>query len=228
MVIRQEGIVLFDPARLGPGRGVGEAFGIERCSLARVEHRTHLRTLTVSISSTAKLQQLLSSMGQSASQVSSSSPATCPTKHDSALNSASSSSALAKCPIDHSSSSNKAALPQPPAQCPIKHDNAELNPLNQMPTLSQAPAAQQSAELPTSRETSSIPRDEASRWEYPSPQQFYNALVRKGWETPEEHVETMVHIHNFLNEEAWQEIVKWEKKQNPYVVPIVPYFAFGD
>lgn len=72
--------------------------------------------------------------------------------------------------------------------------------------------------LPVAREESSIPRDEGSRWEYPSPQQFYNALVRKGWETPEEHVETMVQIHNFLNEQAWLEILKWEKKENPYVL----------
>ncbi len=48
------------------------------------------------------------------------------------------------------------------------------------------------------------------------PQQFYNALVRKGWETPEEHVETMVEIHNFLNEEAWEEVLKWEKRHNKY------------
>jgi hypothetical protein len=62
---------------------------------------------------------------------------------------------------------------------------------------------------------SSIPRaKDSSKWEYPSAQQFYNALVRKGWETPEEHVQTMVDIHNFLNEEAWQEILKWEP---PYV-----------
>lgn len=86
-----------------------------------------------------------------------------------------------------------------------------------MPTLSQAPAAHQSMALPTAREESTIPRDESSRWEYPSPQQFYNALVRKGWETPEEHVEEMVQIHNFLNEQAWVEIVKWEKKENPCV-----------
>ena len=97
------------------------------------------------------------------------------------------------------------------------HDGAEINPLNQMPTLSQSPADNQSTQLPTERTVSSIPRDEANRWEYPSPQQFHNALVRKGWETPEEHVETMVQIHNFLNEAAWQEIIKWEKKENPYV-----------
>ncbi|KAK7686446.1 hypothetical protein QCA50_010670 [Cerrena zonata] len=115
-------------------------------------------------------------MGQSTSQVSASAPATCPIKHDSAINHQTAASTPAKCPIDHS---GKSAPSPPPAQCPISHDNAELNPLNQMPTLSQAPAVNQSAELPTSRETSSIPRDASSRWEYPSPQQFYNALVRK-------------------------------------------------
>jgi cytochrome c heme-lyase len=83
-----------------------------------------------------------------------------------------------------------------------------------MPTLTQAPAPNQSIALPLSRTESSIPRDPSSKWEYPSPQQFYNALVRKGWETPEEHIETMVEIHNFLNEEAWQEVLKWEKRSN--------------
>jgi len=49
-------------------------------------------------------------------------------------------------------------------------------------------------------------------WEYPSPQQFYNALVRKGMDTPAEHIETVVEIHNFLNERAWGEVLKWEKR----------------
>lgn len=57
----------------------------------------------------------------------------------------------------------------------------------------------------------SAAEDDGSKWEYPSPQQFYNALVRKGWETPEEHVEMMVLCHNFLNERAWNEVLEWEK-----------------
>lgn len=68
-------------------------------------------------------------------------------------------------------------------------------------------------------QTSSSPNEQAnksdgndeSKWEYPSPQQFYNALVRKGWETPEEHVEMMVLCHNFLNERAWNEVLDWER-----------------
>ena len=113
--------------------------------------------------------------------------------------------------------------PAPPAECPIKHDQVpakcpiDLSQLNQMPDLVQAPAPNQKITLPLSRTVSSIPRDPSAKWEYPSPQQFYNALVRKGWETPEEHVETMVEIHNFLNEEAWNEVLKWERRNAPYV-----------
>lgn len=122
------------------------------------------------------------------------------------------------CPISHTEATNASAkcpgAPEPPAktaQCPVDHSGA-LNPLNQMPPLSQAPAHNQTVNLPLSRTESSIPRDRAAKWEYPSPQQFYNALVRKGWETPEEHIETMVEIHNFLNEEAWEEVKKWERR----------------
>ncbi|WFD30663.1 mitogen-activated protein kinase kinase [Malassezia sp. CBS 17886] len=86
---------------------------------------------------------------------------------------------------------------QPPASCPMREAPAE------------APAAcpmhQRDAKTVSAAEQS-------DNWEYPSPQQFYNALVRKGWETPEESVEMMVLIHNFLNERAWQEVVDWETR----------------
>ena len=170
-------------------------------------------------------------MGQSASApstVAPSAPAKCPIDHSksSASPSSASSQAPAKCPIDHNNlpSSASSSSSSRPAQCPIQHDTqSQINPLNQMPSLSQQPAPNQESLLPVDRETSSIPRDDESRWEYPSPQQFYNALVRKGWETPEEHVETMVQIHNFLNEQAWNEIVKWEKKVDPCVFPLSFY-----
>ncbi|GAN08970.1 cytochrome c heme lyase [Mucor ambiguus] len=124
----------------------------------------------------------------------------------------------------------KAAEPKPitsiPPGCPMhKADGDELNKLNMMPNLAQTPQSDQTIELPTERVISSIPKAKGddTRWEYPSPQQFYNALRRKGWETPEEEIETMVDIHNFLNEEAWQEVLKWESKykcdcaEDPYL-----------
>jgi len=96
--------------------------------------------------------------------------------------------------------------------CPIVHSGDALSPDNQMPHLSQEQVPGQQIYLPIDRVISSIPKAKSSEyWEYPSPQQFYSALVRKGWETPEESIETMVDIHNFLNEEAWNEILKWEK-----------------
>jgi len=115
-----------------------------------------------------------------------------------------------------------------PAQCPVPHDPSALNPHNNMPILSQLPAPGQVNILPVTRAISSIPRDPSSsvdmgssyaddaksKWEYPSQQQFYNALMRKGWDTPEEHIEAMLAIHNNLNEEAWGEVLKWESRGN--------------
>ena len=61
---------------------------------------------------------------------------------------------------------------------------------------------------------STIPRGDADgNWEYPSPQQMYNAMLRKGYtDTPQDAVESMVAVHNFLNEGAWNEIVEWERR----------------
>ncbi|KAL1953594.1 hypothetical protein VTO42DRAFT_2575 [Malbranchea cinnamomea] len=110
-----------------------------------------------------------------------------------------------------SSSSHQPHQEQPPLS--EKSTFSRLNPLNYMFShISQERAPNQTVYLPTEREISSIPRgDSAGNWEYPSPQQMYNALLRKGYtDTPQEAVEEMVAVHNFLNEGAWQEIVVWE------------------
>lgn len=41
---------------------------------------------------------------------------------------------------------------------------------------------------------------------YPSEQQYYNAIMRKGWKgiTPNE-IPEVVRIHNFVNERGWAE-----------------------
>ena len=99
--------------------------------------------------------------------------------------------------------------------------NGGLNPLNNMPNfLSTKRQPGQKLNLPTDRTVSSIPKgeDDQSNWEYPSPQQMYNAMVRKGKidpntgeEIPEDAVESMVFVHNFLNEGCWEEVLEWEK-----------------
>ena len=80
--------------------------------------------------------------------------------------------------------------------------------------ISQKRQPTQRQNLPTDRTISSIPKgSEGGNWEYPSPQQMYNALIRKGYhDTPEDGIEAMVDVHNFLNEGAWAEIVEWERR----------------
>ncbi|KAI4159898.1 MAG: hypothetical protein LQ342_006227 [Letrouitia transgressa] len=135
------------------------------------------------------------------------------------------------CPMHAGPPTNPASLPNKPPptpsqrSCPVGARDAppsstdtprhRLNPLNYIPSnLSQSRAKRQTVNLPTEREMSSIPRGDAdSNWEYPSPQQMYNAMLRKGYDdTPEDAVETMVAVHNFLNEGAWVEIVDWERR----------------
>ncbi|KAF2396242.1 cytochrome c and c1 heme-lyase [Trichodelitschia bisporula] len=92
---------------------------------------------------------------------------------------------------------------------------SKLNPLNYMPThIPNTKSPHQSVTLPLSREPSTIPKGDGSgTWEYPSPQQMYNAMLRKGYtDTPADAVEAMVAVHNFLNEGAWAEIVEWERR----------------
>lgn len=121
---------------------------------------------------------------------------------------------LAKCPVI----STLGAL-----ACPVKHeksgDDVEvLNPLNNMPMgISSERAPGQKVVLSTERTISSIPRGESPDqgfWEYPSPQQMLNAMLRKGkgQGIPEDAVELMVEVHNFLNEGAWNQILDWESK----------------
>lgn len=132
------------------------------------------------------------------------------------------------CPM-HQSTPAVAKPPTPPAESACPYTPADLsknsssapskyskyNPLNYMfSDLSQDRAENQTVTLPTEREPSTIPKgDGEGNWEYPSPQQMYNALLRKGYtDTDATAVESMVSVHNFLNEGAWAEIVEWERR----------------
>ena len=84
----------------------------------------------------------------------------------------------------------------------MSHSNETLDPRNRLPVLTHERAPLQATDLPTERTESSTPRDSAGNWEYPSPQQFHNALVRKGFPSPENENETMAQIYIFLNEKA--------------------------
>lgn len=69
--------------------------------------------------------------------------------------------------------------------------------------------------LSKEREDSSIPQPNGSRWIYPSPLMFFNALKRKGYDTEPEDVDVMVSIHNSLNEQTWNQLLQVEQKLHP-------------
>jgi len=132
------------------------------------------------------------------------------------------------CPVKHDSRS----------ECPVKHDSTKKSlpfaippaSLEQAANYAQAPQPDQQIPLSTYRVVSSIPRgdtkkindneeqsshsveeENSTKWMYPSEQQFYNALRRKGWEGVEEtNMPLVVRIHNAVNEKGWSHIRRWE------------------
>ena len=94
-----------------------------------------------------------------------------------------------------------------------------------MPPPNQRPAPDQPFPLSTRREKSTIPKSQSQSqggdtWEYPSPQMFWNAMLRKGWrwqedQLSEKDMDNIIRIHNANNEEAWREVLKWENLLHP-------------
>jgi cytochrome c heme-lyase len=92
----------------------------------------------------------------------------------------------------------------------------------------QSPHPDQRIPLSTHRVISSIPRADESRgdeaiaahqpmnetkWVYPSEQQFYNAMRRKGWNGIDEStIPQVVYIHNAVNERTWNHVRRWERE----------------
>merc|ERR1711936_1392219 len=81
----------------------------------------------------------------------------------------------------------------------------------------QRPSPDQPFALPIERQKSSIPKAGTNEtWTYPSQQMFWNAMLRKGWRWKEEDtidpntMADIIKIHNRNNEDAWQEVLKWE------------------
>jgi len=100
------------------------------------------------------------------------------------------------CPIDHGSN------------CPVQGVPASIEESLNHP---QTPHPSQNHFLSTQRVVSTIPRETEGKWEYPSDQQFYNAIRRKGYTAPLSDIPSIVQIHNSVNERSWMEVRKWEK-----------------
>lgn len=103
------------------------------------------------------------------------------------------------------------------SECPINAGGDDINPLNMMPAPNQQPAPDQPFPLPKDRQVSTIPKagKDGEFWVYPSQQMFWNAMLRKGWRWKDEDIKPkdmadIIKIHNANNEQAWQEVLKWE------------------
>ena len=150
----------------------------------------------------------------------------CPVKHDGnvaidGVGDSGDGGAGGGCPVDHK------------AMTKSQGGNTGKSPFALPPSLeehakhAQRPHPEQRVPLSTHRVTSSIPRadklrqepnaphhqrQEDEKWVYPSEQQFYNAVRRKGWDgVDESNIPLVVLIHNSVNEKAWRHVRKWEK-----------------
>lgn len=94
-------------------------------------------------------------------------------------------------------------------------------------TFGQDRRAGQTVNLSTTRSLSRIPKgdytprhqlmtdddkgsEKSRNWIYPSEQQYFNAMRRKGYNPKEEEVGSILAIHNVVNERSWSEIHRWE------------------
>lgn len=108
------------------------------------------------------------------------------------------------------------------------------------------PSAQGKGALDTDRVISSIPRssdpgatscpvnneeetgkDASGNWVYPSEKMFFEAMRRKGMGAKERDMQTVVPIHNAVNERAWKEIVEWEAPYLGEYVSLPPHPAYS-
>ncbi|VWU48943.1 cytochrome c heme lyase, putative [Hepatocystis sp. ex Piliocolobus tephrosceles] len=87
----------------------------------------------------------------------------------------------------------------------------EINERNMMPNIPNYSLEKDDiVSLNKKRDSSSIPKNKNEYWLYPSPQQFYNSLIRKNKEIDKEYIDAVVSVHNEVNEESWKHILKYE------------------
>lgn len=161
-------------------------------------------------------------LGHSKHTPAASTPDACPidhSKHTPAV------SAPDACPVNHTK--HTPAISTPDA-CPVDHNSREswlrnVQVTAVVPEAIEKPGCTSDAldstqtttskvDLPVEREISSIPRtSHKANWIYPSQKQFFDAMERKNWSPEKQDMQTVVPIHNAVNERVWGQILTWEK-----------------
>lgn len=85
------------------------------------------------------------------------------------------------------------------------------------------PEEGQKQRLAVNRVVSTIPKDDSpesvapahqpkdtDKWVYPSEQQYYNAMRRKGYNPDAADIPAVLFIHNAVNERVWSQLREWE------------------
>jgi len=128
---------------------------------------------------------------------------------------ASPSSSAAALPASLEEAARHAQTPQPGQRLPLSTHRLEStiprsstnNNRNQ--NQSSTPAHQIVAQHSGAEATTSS----SDTWVYPSEQQVFNAMKRKGWQgIEEESIPSFLQIHNSVNERSWKELLKWEER----------------
>jgi len=122
--------------------------------------------------------------------------------------------------------------------CPVQNENKNLPAsIEEAANHAQTPRPDQRFPLSTYRVVSSIPRaddmaiaahhqpGEENKWVYPSQQQIYNAMRRKGYDVEESAIPMVIQIHNSVNERSWNLVKRWERElhgvEEPRLVTIL-------
>lgn len=90
--------------------------------------------------------------------------------------------------------------------------------LNTEREISTIPRALPSSSAPAATRPANAEKDtgadkKTGNWIYPSEQMFFEAMKRKSYNPDTADMQTIVPIHNAVNERAWAEIKAWEKDQ---------------
>ena len=113
------------------------------------------------------------------------------------------------CPVQHSDEQQGGSPTKSPLYNPETNDYVFEN----------YPMKGDAKSLSTKRIVSTIPKDSYSpshqpsgtdKWVYPSEQQYYNAMKRKGYSPSSNDMPVVLMIHNLVNEQGWSQIKEWE------------------
>jgi len=108
-----------------------------------------------------------------------------------------------------------AQTPQPNQRLPLSTHRLESSiPSRSINANSNPPAHQiKIPKLNENDENSGSNDTDNNKWVYPSEQQVFNAMKRKGWKgIEEESIPSFLQIHNSVNERSWKEVRKWEEQ----------------